>query len=218
MASACPSQGAAVCASAQVRPAPGGFEVVREGHRRGPFFAEREAAILHGEGLAPEIAVVSRRGNVELTVRSRGILEALVAEHYAALTGDVCKDRDGHWQISCRFSYGEQVGWFVEHDGYLYDGLDGEGEEGPHESREAAERCMAERSAPRDRRGARAVISRIPRSSDAPGPATQLRSILPHCSRGARGFAPSPAVRRAARRGVFRSASEADTRSERSTR
>jgi hypothetical protein len=52
------------------------------------------------------------------------------------------KDCDGHWSISERWPYGEHVGWFVEHDGYCYDGL--EGEDGPHPSREAAESCMAE--------------------------------------------------------------------------
>lgn len=143
MASACPSEAAALCASVEVRAAKGGFEVVREGHRRGPFFADREAAILRGEGLAPEVVVLSPSGKVERRVRSRGILEALVAEHYIALAGDVRKDRDGHWQISRRFSYGERLGWFVEHDGYCYDGLDESGEDGPHPSREAAERCMA---------------------------------------------------------------------------
>lgn len=144
MASACPSQSAALCASVEVRPAEGGFEVVRAGHRRGPFFADREAAILHGEGLAPEVLVMNATGKVERGVRSRGILDALVAEHYIALAGEVRKDRDGHWQISCRFSYGERLGWFVEHDGYRYDGLAEAGEDGLHPSREAAERCMAE--------------------------------------------------------------------------
>ncbi len=72
-------------------------------------------------------------------------LGALVAEHYAALAGDVRKDCDGHWAIGERWSYGERAGWFVEHDGYCYDGLEaGYGEDGPHPSREAAERCMAE--------------------------------------------------------------------------
>jgi hypothetical protein len=138
------SRGAALCASVEVRSTDGGYRVVREGHRRGLFFAELDAAILHGEGIAPDVAIVNRSGKVERTVRSRGILEALVTEHYVALAGDVRKDRDGHWQSSRRFSYGEPLGWFVEHDGYCYDGIDADGEDGPHESREAAERCMAE--------------------------------------------------------------------------
>ena len=134
----------AECSAVQVRPSGAGFEVIREGHRRGPFFTDVDAAILHGEGIALRVVVLSPRGKVERVVRSRGILAALLAEHYAALAGDVRKDRDGHWQISCRWSYGEPLGWFVEHDGYAYDGLDADGEDGPHESLEAAELCMAE--------------------------------------------------------------------------
>lgn len=144
MGSAGSLEPAALCASVEVRAVEGRFEVVCEAHRRGPLFVDREAAILHGEGLAPEVGVLGPSGKVERTVRSRGILAALVAEHYIALAGEVRKDRDGHWQISRRFSYGEPLGWFVEHDGYSYDGLDADGEDGPHESREAAERCMAE--------------------------------------------------------------------------
>jgi hypothetical protein len=136
--------GGALSPRVEVRPCGGGFQVVPDGQRRGRFFADLDAAILHGEGIAPEVVVLNRSGKVKRTVRSRGILAALIFEHYVALAGDVRKDRDGHWQISCRWSYGERVGWFVEHEGYAYDGLGGEGEDGPHESREAAERCMAE--------------------------------------------------------------------------
>ena len=72
-------------------------------------------------------------------------LTKLVAEYYAALAGEVRKDRDGHWSIAERWSYGERVGWFVEHDGYCYDGFEGDyGEDGPHVTREAAVSCMAE--------------------------------------------------------------------------
>ena len=68
-----------------------------------------------------------------------------VAEHYAALAGDVHKDRDCHWQIVERWSYGKHLGWFVEHDGYCYESLEaGYGEDGPHPTREAAAACMAE--------------------------------------------------------------------------
>ena len=67
----------------------------------------------------------------------------LVAECYEAMAGDIRKDSDAHWQIAERWSYGERGGWFVEHDGYRYDGL-AYGEDGPHPTREAAERCMAE--------------------------------------------------------------------------
>lgn len=67
----------------------------------------------------------------------------LAAGCYEAMAGDIRKDRDAHWQIAERWSYGEWVGWFVEHDGYRYDGLQF-GEGGPHPTREAAERCLAE--------------------------------------------------------------------------
>jgi hypothetical protein len=86
-------------------------------------------------------------------------LAGLVAEYYEALAGDIRKDRDGHWQISCRWSYGELLGWFVEHDGYRYQELEGEyGEDGPHPSYTAAVACMEEHlraaiSQARDSRG-----------------------------------------------------------------
>jgi hypothetical protein len=72
-------------------------------------------------------------------------LADLVARHYAAQAGEVCKDRDAHWRVMERWSYGEHAGWFVEHDGYLYELPDGDyGEEGPFASREAALARMAE--------------------------------------------------------------------------
>jgi hypothetical protein len=74
---------------------------------------------------------------------SEAELTALVAEYYEVLAGDVRKDRDGHWRISCRWSYGELVGWFVEHDGYRYQDLEGDyGEDGPHASYAAAVACL----------------------------------------------------------------------------
>lgn len=128
-----------------VRPRDGEFEVLRPGHRRGLRFATQDSAIAHARAIAPLVLVLNRTGKVEREVRSREDLSALVAGHYAAQAGDVRKDRDGHWSISERWSYGEHVGWFVEHDGYCYDGLDDDhGEDGPHPSREAADRCMAE--------------------------------------------------------------------------
>ncbi len=126
-----------------VRPRDGEFEVLRPGHRRGLRFASQELAIAHAKAIAPLVLVLNRTGKVEREVRSKESLTALIAEHYAALAGDIRKDRDGHWSISERFSYGEHVGWFVEHDGYCYDGLDACGEDGPHSTREAAESCMA---------------------------------------------------------------------------
>lgn len=69
---------------------------------------------------------------------------ALVAEYYEALAGEIHKDRDCRWQIAECFSYGERVGWFVEHDGYFYEGLEADdGEDGPHPTYEAAVACLA---------------------------------------------------------------------------
>jgi hypothetical protein len=128
-----------------VRPRDGEFEVLRPGHRRGLRFATQDSAIAHAKAIAPLVLVLNRSGKVEAEVRAEESLAALVAKHYAAPAGDVRKDCDGHWRISERWSYGERVGWFVEHDGHCYDGLDIDyGEDGPHPSREAAERCMAE--------------------------------------------------------------------------
>ncbi len=84
-------------------------------------------------------------GKVERVVHSRGDLGALIAEYDEIVHRDVHKERDCHWQIAERWSYGECAGWFVEHDGYCYEGLDADyGEDGPHPSRAEAERCMAE--------------------------------------------------------------------------
>lgn len=128
-----------------VRPRGAEFEVLRPGHRRGLTFADQDSAIAHARAIAPLVLVLNRTGKVEREVRADESLTALVAEYYEALAGEVRKDRDGHWSISERWSYGERVGWFVEHDGYCYDGLDiDSGEDGPHPSRKAAERCMAQ--------------------------------------------------------------------------
>jgi hypothetical protein len=128
-----------------VRPRDGEFEVLRSGHRRGPTFASEDSAIAHAGAIAPLVLVLNRSGKVEREVRAEESLGALVAEYYQALTGEIRKERDGHWSISERWSYGERVGWFVEHDGYCYEGLEaGYGEDGPHPTREAAASCMAE--------------------------------------------------------------------------
>ena len=128
-----------------VRPRDGEFEVLRPGHRRGLRFADQDAAIVHARAIAPLVRVLDDSGRVEREVRVEEDLAVLVAEYYAALAGDVHKDCDGHWRISERWSYGVRAGWFVEHDGYCYEGLEDDyGEDGPHPSREAAERCMAE--------------------------------------------------------------------------
>jgi hypothetical protein len=71
-------------------------------------------------------------------------LAALLGDYEEALCSDNYKSRDCHWQITERWSGGEHLGWFVEHDGYRYEGLaSGYGEDGPHPSREAALACLA---------------------------------------------------------------------------
>lgn len=72
-------------------------------------------------------------------------IDELVAELYEAQAGEVCKDRDGHWQVVERWSYGEHAGWYIEHDGYIYELSGGEyGEEGPFATRAAALNRMVE--------------------------------------------------------------------------
>lgn len=71
-------------------------------------------------------------------------LAALLGEYEEALSGDAYKSRDCHWQIAERWSGGEHEGWFVEHDGYRYEGLTADyGEDGPHPTGEAALACLA---------------------------------------------------------------------------
>ena len=144
----------------------------------------------------------------------------LIAEHYDALAGDVRKDCDAHWSIAERWSYGERVGWFVEHDGYCYDGLE-YGEDGPHSTREAAERCMVEHlhtaiAEARERSGGRWLHRALP----AQGRRSQLRSILPLRLAAQGRCAPFPSLRSVRRRpvsGPSRFASEV-RRGERSPR
>jgi hypothetical protein len=70
-------------------------------------------------------------------------LRGLLREHYETVGAEIHKDRDCHWQIVERWSYGEPVGWFVEHNGYLYE--PGEyGEAGPYPSQEEARRSLAD--------------------------------------------------------------------------
>ncbi|HWW67357.1 MAG TPA: hypothetical protein VNY83_05190 [Solirubrobacterales bacterium] len=127
-----------------VKPRDGEFQVVKPGHRRGPGFNSKDLAIEYAREVAPLVLVLNRTGKVEREVRSEASLTARVAEYYAALAGEVRKDCDGHWSIVERWSYGEHLGWFVEHDGYCYDGFGDEyGEDGPHPTREAAMSCMA---------------------------------------------------------------------------
>jgi hypothetical protein len=71
-------------------------------------------------------------------------LPALLRGYEEALRTDAYKSRDCHWQVSERWSEGEYLGWFVEHDGYRYGGLDKDyGQDGPHPTHAAALACMA---------------------------------------------------------------------------
>lgn len=84
-----------------------------------------------------------RTDRIEGSQEGASRLARLVAEYYEILAGDIRKDQDGHWRISCRWSYGELVGWFVEHDGYRYQDLEGDyGEDGPHPTYAAAAACL----------------------------------------------------------------------------
>jgi len=67
----------------------------------------------------------------------------LVGRHYKSVASDCHKERDCHWYISERYSYGRHAGWVVEHDGYCYDGLE-DGEDGPFPTREEAEVVLIE--------------------------------------------------------------------------
>jgi len=70
-------------------------------------------------------------------------IAGLIDRHYKALAGDVHKDRDCHWWISERYSYGRHAGWVIEHDGYCYDALE-YGEDGPFPTRVEAEVMLIE--------------------------------------------------------------------------
>ncbi len=127
-----------------VRPMAGSFEVLKPGHRRGPTFATEELAVEHASDLAAVVLVLNRTGKVERELRAADDLGALVAEYYAALDGEG-KDRDGHWSIAERWSYGEHLGWFVEHSGYGSNHLGADDDDGPHSTAEEARRAMASR-------------------------------------------------------------------------
>jgi hypothetical protein len=77
-------------------------------------------------------------------VPSQEELTTSVAEYYAALAGEG-KDRDGHWSIAERWSYGEHLGWFVEHNGYGSNHLGVDDDDGPYLTPEKARRAMAAR-------------------------------------------------------------------------
>ena len=47
-------------------------------------------------------------------------IHQLASEYQCLVAGDHHKDRDCHWSITRRWSYGEDDGWIVRHDGYCY--------------------------------------------------------------------------------------------------
>lgn len=67
----------------------------------------------------------------------------LTARHFEAVGSDCHKDRDCHWYITERWSYGEHAGWMVEHAGRCYDELEGR-EDGPFPTRKEAEVALIE--------------------------------------------------------------------------
>jgi hypothetical protein len=72
-------------------------------------------------------------------IPSEAEVTALAAEYYEVVQNLGHKQRDYHWRIVERWSYGEYIGWFVEHAGYLHELAGGEcDEEGPFPGREAA--------------------------------------------------------------------------------
>lgn len=77
-------------------------------------------------------------------VPSGAELTKLAAEYYEVVQADIHKERDCHWHIVERWSYGKHVGWFVEHHGYVYEMPGAEyGEAGPFATREEAMTQMA---------------------------------------------------------------------------
>ena len=47
-------------------------------------------------------------------------IHQLASEYQCLVAGDHHKDRDCHGSITRRWSYGEDDGWIVRHDGYCY--------------------------------------------------------------------------------------------------
>ena len=48
-------------------------------------------------------------------------IHQLASEYQSLVASDHHKDRDCHWSITRRWSYGEDDGWIVRHDGYCYE-------------------------------------------------------------------------------------------------
>ena len=51
-------------------------------------------------------------------------IKELTEKWYKLVSQGHHKDRDCHWRIVERWSYGEAPCYFIEHDGYVVDGID----------------------------------------------------------------------------------------------
>jgi hypothetical protein len=51
-------------------------------------------------------------------------IHQLASEYQILISGDHHKDRDCHWSITRKWAYGEDIGWVVEHIGYLYEAVE----------------------------------------------------------------------------------------------
>jgi hypothetical protein len=70
-------------------------------------------------------------------------VDQLVAEYMRVIGPQHHKDRDCHWAIEKRWSYGELAGYYVQHDGYCYEHCGSCGEDGPFRTHEDALERMA---------------------------------------------------------------------------
>lgn len=55
-------------------------------------------------------------------------ITALAMDYYTLIGQDSHKDCDCHWYVKKRWSYGELVGYYVQHEGYCYEGMRYSGE------------------------------------------------------------------------------------------
>lgn len=51
-------------------------------------------------------------------------ITALTCEWYKTIGGDHHKDRDCHWTIAVRWSYGQEPKFTIEHHGYILDNIE----------------------------------------------------------------------------------------------
>lgn len=48
----------------------------------------------------------------------------LSADYYSLISGEHHKDRDCHWSIETKWSYGNEPRYIVTHNGYVYDRIE----------------------------------------------------------------------------------------------